>query len=103
MARADRDKLKITKENFYVYFDEKTLEFQNIIGANTAIVAPKRTTRSKNTYSQVAFLYPSDIVKVMEKRIDKHKNKPQMNIFKIKWEHTKEQAKELLNALQDSR
>ena len=101
MARIDRDKLKITRENFYVYFDENTMCFQNIIGANTAIRAAKRSTKSPHTYSQVAFLYASDIVTVMDRRLEKHKNTYNMAKHREKWEHVKQQAKELLDALQN--
>ena len=92
VKRTDRAKLRITKANFYEYFTEGTMPFQNILGASTAIPAKRRLMKSEVSFSQVRFLYPSDIIDVMTRRIDKHKGSNNLKKHIESWHNVRGQA-----------
>lgn len=90
--RKDREKLRITRSNFYDYFNKDTIKFEGILGANTDILAVKRMMKSPDSYAQIRYLYISDIINVLTRRLDKHENNHRMRKFIDRWHHARGQA-----------
>ena len=86
MSRKDRAKLKITAKNFKELYPTTKMTFPGVLGVNTVEKIPVRNMRTQNGFTQVRYAYLTDIINVMERRIEKQGNKPTMKKHKKVWE-----------------
>lgn len=69
--RKDRIKIRVTAANFKKLYPATKTTFQGVLGVNTQTKATDRNMRKPNGFAQVKYVYFTDIINVMERRIEK--------------------------------
>ena len=82
MSRRDRAKVKVTAKNFKELYPTTKMTFPGALGVNTVEKTPVRNMRTPNGFAQIRYAYLTDIIDVMERRIKKQGQKPNMQKHK---------------------
>jgi len=85
MSRKDRAKIKITTKNFTELYPTTKMTFPGVMGVNTVEKTPPRNMRTPKGFAQVRYVYFTDIIDVMERRIEKQGHRPNMRKHKKVW------------------
>jgi len=84
--------MKITQDNFYEMYPQSNMTFKTIADGR---FSPGRTMKAPNSFQQIRYLEPDDIIIIANKRIEIDSG-PNKVANKKKWEAIIKQSEKLL-------
>ena len=89
--------LKLTRNNLFTHIPDSAMKWAGIVNVQTAVQPVYRDMYVGDTYNKVRYLYPQDIIDLMEKRIHSARHLNSVGAYLPMWELMAKQCKELID------